>query len=136
MKRQKPVYKWLSILILVFLFTVACKETNQELKNKNNLESGTGNIIAQLVWQSKTDGLQLTDQKSDNLVFSSLPIDVSIVRAIVSAADFGDIQEDFDVELGTGVIDNIPIGTDRSIVMQGLKEDLTIIYEGDRKSVV
>jgi hypothetical protein len=129
-KRQKPVYKWLSILILVFLFTVACKETNQELKNKNNLESGTGNIIAQLVWQSKTDGLQLTDQKSDNLVFSSLPIDVSIVRAIVSAADFGDIQEDFDVELGTGVIDNIPIGTDRSIVMQGLKEDLTIIYEG------
>ncbi len=40
------------------------------------------------------------------------------------------MQKDFDASLGRGIIDRVPVGENRILILQGLNEDGALIYEG------
>lgn len=63
---------------------------------------------------------------------NSLTLDPSIttLRATVSASDMEDVTTDFSVATTDGVVQNIPAGSNRTLVVRGLDASENIIMEG------
>jgi len=89
--------------------------------SENSLQ--TGSVIAfQLKWPvAKSVG--------------SAPVGVSTVRMSVAGPGMSTISKDFAASAGTGSIDNVPVGNDRSITFQGLDTGSTIIYQSTLTNV-
>ena len=46
------------------------------------------------------------------------------------------VQKDFDVSLGQGVIDNIPVGSNRTVTVQGLDSSGLVLYQGVATNII
>lgn len=88
----------------------------------------TGAISAKLVWGQKTG-------QSANKRVASVPSNVVTVRIIVTGPDMPGIQKDFPASAGQGVIDGVPVGSDRVVTVQGLDSGGALSYTGASSSV-
>jgi hypothetical protein len=80
-------------------------------------------VSAHLVWA--TAGTQ----KAKTL--ASAPADVANVRLIVTGTGIsGSISKEFPVAAGEGTLTDIPVGTGRTFVAQGLSSSNALLYEG------
>jgi uncharacterized delta-60 repeat protein len=84
--------------------------------------SGTGGITAQARWPAPG----FIAPRDGNAV--TLPDSVVTVRATVSGSDMDSIEASFDADLGEGVIDNVPVGTDRTLTLEGLDDTDAVVY--------
>lgn len=80
----------------------------------------TGAISARLVWPEATAAVATK---------ASAPAGVVTIRLIVSGPGMTTIQRDFPASAGGGVIDGIPVGTGRTLTIQGLDASGTVIYQ-------
>ena len=97
----------------------------------------TGGITAQVVWPAdaqpalRTVALRNPDQPSTRYL---VPAGVSTIRAIVSAADIATpISVDIAVtagDSGTGQVSGVPVGTGRTLTIQGLDPAGTVLFDG------
>ena len=85
-------------------------------------EATTGNIAVKLDWGSASK----TAAKS----VASAPAGVATVRIIISGSGISpSMQKDFAANLGTGTIEGVPAGNERTVTAQGLVGG-TVIYQG------
>jgi hypothetical protein len=125
------LYKFTCLLIgLLLLIMGSCK---LESGKSDNSEPLTGGLIAQLEWDTPNRNAAL--DLDNPPVFDTIPAEVITIRAIVSASDMANVQVDFPVAAGEGVIDNVPAGTNRSLNMQGLNTSGSVIYQGAATSI-
>ena len=90
-------------------------------------ETAYGILSVRATWSS---GEQPT---AASPAFSPLvqPPSVVLIRVIISGPGISpDIQKDFSASLGSGQIPNVPIGTGRTLIMQGINGSSLVIYEG------
>jgi hypothetical protein len=80
----------------------------------------TGAISARLVWPEVTAAVATK---------AAAPAGVVTIRLIVSGPGMTTIQQDFPASAGGGVIDGIPVGTGRTLTIQGLDASGTVIYQ-------
>ena len=84
---------------------------------------GTGAISAKLMWDSAA--------KSALKRVASAPAEVATVRVIVSGPGISNpLQQDFAASAGGGVIDGVPVGSDRVLTAQGLSPSGVVMYQG------
>jgi hypothetical protein len=117
---------------IIFLFIIAfvclgiavssCKDVSSE-----RIEMGS--VTAQLSWadQEPSADLKSPDTRFDA---TTLPDSVTTIRGIVSGSDMADVQKDFNVLIHTVVIDDIPVGSNRTVTMQGMDSSGNIRYQG------
>jgi hypothetical protein len=124
-------YKFHFFFFLLFLLsaiTPSCKSTDSDSKTGK-----TGAITARLVWNTEPQisrgFLHNTPQ------FSTLPASVTTIRGIISGDDMTSIQQDNNVADGSGKINNIPVGNNRTLVLRGLNSASEILYQGSASSI-
>lgn len=102
-------------------------------KSDNSQSPATGNLTMQLVWADANPSV--ADDAVDSPEYATLPATVTTIRAIVSGSDMSNVQNDFDVSLGQGTIDNIPAGSDRIVTLQGLNSSGSVLYQGGATAI-
>jgi len=88
----------------------------------------TGSITAQLVWPSTNTTLQRS-------TYATIPSEVTLIRAKISASDMTDVSQEFNVALHKGVVTGVPVGSNRSLVLSGLDASKTEIYKSEAKII-
>jgi formylglycine-generating enzyme required for sulfatase activity len=126
MGKFSNTYSSILFAFLILLLTLSCQEDKSD-------NIGTGDVIAHLVWANHRTSTN--KQTKEEPVYATLPDTVTTIRGIVSGADMSDCQKDFDVSLRSGVIDNIPAGSNRTVTMQGLDSAGSILYQGVATSI-
>jgi hypothetical protein len=111
------VLRFIFLCYLFVFFLTACGTSN------SSVDMGSGAISAKLIWLGgdSVGKLKPTGKAATG---------VTIVRFIVSGADMTTIQKDFLAEDGSGVIDGIPAGSMRTLIVQGLDLTGNPIYTG------
>ncbi len=117
----------LLILFLISVLFLSCQ-------NQSSHELSTGNVIVHLEWPvtGQNSSIRLKDLPN----FASLPTTVTTIRGIVSGPGMANVQKDFPVSAGQGTIDNIPAGTNRAVIMQGLDAAGDRIFQGSTTSII
>jgi hypothetical protein len=88
-----------------------------------------GSVAMKLGWSTTT--------KTAAKATASVPADVAIVRIIISASDIPTaLQKDFPAAQGTGTLDGVPVGSERTVVAQGLDTSGTVTYQGSTINIV
>jgi hypothetical protein len=87
-----------------------------------------GSISAKIVWGQRI-------ANSPDRSAASVPSGVVTVRIIVSGPDINDIQKDFPASAGEGIIDGVPVGTSRTVTVQGLDSSGIPNYQGSKTNV-
>ena len=128
--RKNHIVIYSVFILLLVIGAGTCKLENTE---KDDSESLTGGLVAQLVWEERIQAGELNSKNPR--VLDTIPAEVVTIRAIISASDMANIEEDFPVAAGEGVIDNVPIGTNRILTMQGLNSTGAAIYQGVATSI-
>lgn len=97
-----------------------------------------GSITATVVWPGENDA-----GASDGLLGPRnwvVPAGVATILGFVTAADISTPPETtISVtagESGTGVIENVPVGSDRTLTVQGLDSVGTVLYEGFKTGII
>jgi len=95
--------------------------------NSSSVSSGTGAILAKLQW-----GQAKSTAASNNFsaASASLPQTVAIVRITVTGPDMAAIQASFKASDGQGLIDEVPTGTNRTVLAEALDSSGTVTFEG------
>jgi len=122
---KKALVLYPAILSCLLLIFISCKDENPGTKE------GTGGLHVQLIWESpsRANSSQITRQAN------TLPSTVTIVKFIVSASDINSVIKSFEASAGSGIIDNIPVGSNRTLTAQGLSSDSVVIYEGTETDI-
>ncbi len=108
------------LILLAFIFS-ACTLTNKNATRPERDTRETGSIIAQAEWPE--------DVKSDLVT----------VRMTVSASDMETVSQDFRFSGRSGDIHGIhgmPAGDNRTILIEGLSSDNTILYRGSVSDII
>ncbi len=94
----------------------------------NAADQGTGNISANLAWGA-------TAKTASKTLFSA-PAGVTRIRFIVSGSDItSPIQRTFSSASGSGTIDKIPAGTNRTLTAEALNETGSITHKGSANNI-
>ncbi|MCH8844012.1 MAG: hypothetical protein IID61_13705, partial [SAR324 cluster bacterium] len=88
----------------------------------------TGGITANIVFSDVPASLDADHSITPQAI--QLPDSVVTIRAIVSAEDMEPLEKVSDVSLGADEIDEVPVGLDRTLTLQGLDSEGGIDYEG------
>gem|GEM_PF-539920 len=93
-----------------------------------NSNSGrpTGSVTAQLHWTEGTGSSVISSGKQT----AAAPQGVVTVRIVVSGSDMSNVQQDFPASAGLGVIDGVPVGTNRTLTAQGLDSSGVVTHQG------
>jgi len=114
-----------TVILCLMLFAFACRQDGEQ--GETNSGNGTGGITARLVWH---EGPEPNNDPSTNGINFALPVEVTTVRGIISAADMTTMQADFPASAGSGQINGVPPGTGRVLTLRGLNSSGMTIYEG------
>ena len=108
----------MKILLSVFLIALLAGCSSGE-----SAGPGTGSVAARLDWGSTS----ITTAKTVALA----PAGTTTVRIIVSGSGISpSIQKDFSAGTGSGTIDGVPAGSERTLTAQGLDASGTVIFQG------
>jgi len=115
-----------AILMSVVVLTAACAEEPSQ-------ETGpqTGSITAQVDWSG---GLYAPLGAEFSAPLSHPP-SVLTISASISGLDMATISRNFNASAGSGVIDNVPVGTNRTLTLVGYNSGGTAIYQGITSSI-
>jgi|GEM_PF-3420484 len=121
------IFNTLSVLVAICLFAIltGCGSGGSSNQVANGAESQqqTGKIAVKLNWDSSA--------KITAKAVASMPVSVTIVRVIISAADISPSKQfDFPASNGSGTIDGVKVGTGRLLTVQGLNASGTVKYHG------
>lgn len=100
--------------------------------NSNTTADGTGSITANLAWSGSGSA------KSTSKTLYLTPSGVVNVRITVSAPGISSIVKTFSTTpgtAGTGTVDNIPVGPNRTITVWGMDSGGTIRYQGSKSGI-
>jgi hypothetical protein len=115
-------------LVLILVFSLAGCGSG----GSTSTSGGTGSIIAKLQW---SEGKSASILEMLGLSSSSVPSNVVTVRIIVTGSGMANIQKDFPVSDGKGLIDGVPVGSDRTVTAQGLDSGGNVAYQGSKANV-
>ncbi len=145
-------YLLLFLLVSMVIFPMSgCSESSSSSEHSGSDVTGTASI--QVQWpdeKSTADAAADTDGGIKRLVSGSnersIQADLSnecedrgVVTVSVEVRDNQEeflASETFDCELGEGVIEGIPVGSDRHFIVSGLDEDGKERYHGEKSGVV
>jgi len=100
--------------------------------SSSSIGDSTGSIAARLDWgQGKSSFVA----KLFAVSAVSVPAAVVTVRIIVTGSDMTNIQKDFPAADGQGLIEGVPVGSDRTVTALGLDAGGAIIYKGSKGTV-
>ncbi len=128
-----PPLKIISALLVSLLLLAGCFNQN------DGQGPQTGGIAAQIVWPeqqpagSSSEGFLLASLDSPGFSPLDAPAGVVKIRITVSGADFTSQQTSFTAipgSPGSGTMWGIPVGTNRSITVEGLNAVDTPLYQG------
>ncbi|MBU0674909.1 MAG: hypothetical protein KJ950_09730 [Proteobacteria bacterium] len=98
-----------------------------------NLSYETGSASLSLLWEDSS-GLMITTRAASNP--SLVPDGVVTVRVIFSSPGRSNVQQDFPVDAGSGLVEGIPVANNWTVTVRGLKADMaTVLYEGVRNGI-
>jgi len=127
---------WIALLMGLWLVLAGCKDAGLWPGGSGTYPptvagQGTGAILAHVVWPDGAAGLNslVTDWGGRH----AAPPFVEDMRATVSGADMTDVVVTFDATpgvAGSGIIDGVPVGTNRTLTMEGLDLAGNVIYLG------
>ncbi len=113
------------LAICLLALAVGCSSggsTSQESLT-GSTGQGTGAIVAKLDWGATA--------KAAIKAASSAPAGVVTVRITITGPGINPaLQKDFAVADGSGTMDGVPAGTDRTLTVQGLDGSGTVAYQG------
>ena len=127
-------YKSFILLSVITLF--ACDEQTA------NTQASSGSIAPSIIWQSR-DAVE-SKPSVDDIAYAAIPVgagttlptDLTTVRIIVSGNGItSSIQRDFSANARSGIINNIPNGSNHTVTVQGLNSSNTIVYEGFKNGI-
>jgi cellulose 1,4-beta-cellobiosidase len=91
---------------------------------------GTGGITAHAVWPGTAQIASYSTRAA-----SGAPASMATMRFVVQGPGMTDMQQDFAAGLGTGTMSSVPVGTGRTLTMQGLNSSGTVLYTGTSAAV-
>ncbi|MDH4247452.1 MAG: hypothetical protein OEW39_06525 [Deltaproteobacteria bacterium] len=107
----------LGILLLSLLTLAACQPYETPSK------SATGGLTVSLLWMEHVNDTTTTKSLT-------APNGVSTVRTTLSGPDMANLTREFDANAGSGTLNDLPAGGDRTLTVQGLDTTGVIAYEG------
>lgn len=111
------VLKYLLLLVLLVLLA-GCGSGGSGAAPSASAE--TGSLSARLVWPEATVAA---------VTKAAAPAGVVTIRLIVSGPGMTTIQQDFPATGAGGTITDIPVGSNRTLTVQGLDASGTVIYQ-------
>jgi hypothetical protein len=117
-------------LTLMMLSLIGCGSNG----SSSNVKAGS--ITAQLQWTEKHSSTRQWSAKSHSVSIQSVrrsaaaPQGVVTVRIVVSGPDMSNVQKDFPASDGTGIIDGVPAGSNRTLTAQGLNASNVVTHQG------
>ena len=111
-----------SILTLIWIILLA----SSCVDDTGPASPDTGSITARAVWVGGPVTALSVPAPTRYLADAS----VVTVRAIVSASDMDTMQQDFAASAGSGVIEAVPAGSDRTLTLEGLDAAGTLLFQG------
>ena len=101
-------------------------------------DSPYGAVIAQVVWPAETQSAALS--RPAGPMRWVVPVGVTTIKGFITAADIDTPPETTiavaEGDSGTGLIENVPIGSDRTLTVQGLDASGTVIFEGVTTGII
>jgi phosphoribosylcarboxyaminoimidazole (NCAIR) mutase len=123
----------LFITISFFLLLSACGgDGSSSSDSSDHNSSNTGSIAVRAQWPDEAKTIASTD---DDYYSRVAPAAVLTVRVIVSGPGMTDMQQDFIASAGSGTVTGVPVGTDRTVTLQGLDSNGTITHEGSVSNI-
>ena len=114
------------IYILMIVSLMSCGSGSS-----TGVGSHTGSVTAQLQWAERGNASLTAPGKQA----ASAPQGVVTVRIVVSGSDMSNVQKDFPAAAGTGVIDGVPAGTNRTLTAQGLDASGVVTHQGAKSNI-
>jgi len=115
----KKAYTYL-ILFLLSVVMSACGQGSAKVTEY-------GSLSVQVKWPAAT---VVRQSSHTSHVKRAAPPDVTTVRFIVTGPDMATLQKDFDASLGQGTIQGVPVGSNRTLTIQGVNAAGDSICEG------
>lgn len=112
----------INLFILLVLSVVAGCGSSSMSSNEGSVASNTGAITAQLEWYNS--------QNIKDAHMLAAPTGVATIRLIVSAPDMASVYMDVAASAGQGTVENIPAGSNRTVMAEGLDSNGDVIYRG------
>jgi hypothetical protein len=109
------------VLVLILGSLIGCGSGNTSIGGQ------TGSLRAQLQWIERTNSSSIPSSDRQS---AAAPQGVATVRIVVSAPGMLNIQKDFPAAAGTGVIDGILAGSNRTLTAQGLNAAGAVTHQG------
>jgi len=127
--KLKKYYALLKLFIALALVLLAagCGGTAGSVGSGN---AETGAITAKLNWIDDTSAITNNWGGDTSRHVLSASAGVVTVRIIVSGAGMSDVQKDFAAAVGQGTVDNIPVGSSRTLTARGLNASGNAIAQG------
>jgi chitodextrinase len=127
--KLKKYYTLLKLFIALALVLLAagCGGTDGSVGSGN---AETGAITAKLNWIDDTSAITNNWGGDTSRHILSAPAGVVTVRIIVSGSGMSDVQKDFAAAVGQGTVDNIPVGSSRTLTASGLNASGNAIAQG------
>jgi CARDB protein len=126
-KENRRLLALIIAILGVIAITTSCKDNDTD-----STKIKTGQLTVRLVWEGVA-GSSIAETL--NRTLNSMPSTVVTVRFSVSASDMSEMQQDFTASTGSGTINSIPIGSDRTLTVYGLDSDGTTLYEGTKSGI-
>lgn len=119
---------YFTLLKRFFLFILLMSSVAGCGSSGSTANTATGSIAVNLTWNPAK---ALSPAKT----LYAAPAGVITVKIFVSAADMTTIVKDFPASVGSGTIDGIPVGTGRTVKVQGLDAGGVIRYQGSASGI-
>jgi len=117
---------FLAVLLLGITSLLSCGSGSS-----TNVGGQTGSVTAQLHWVQKAGSSVPSSGKQT----ATAPQGVVTVSIAVSGPDMSNVQKDFPASAGTGVIDGVPVGSNRTLTAQGLDASGVVTHQGTKGNI-
>jgi len=128
---NKTVVSRIFLLAVLLLGIISLMSCGSGGSGSSNVNSQTGSVTAQLHWLEGINSSSITADKQS----AAAPQRVATVRIILSGPDMSNIQKDFPASAGTGVIDGVPVGSNRTLTAQGLDASGLVTHQGVKNNI-
>ena len=108
------------LALIMSIFLISCG---------NNSSGEYGSLTMRATWAVPDQNSQ-KNSKASLVQLSQAPKGIVTVRVIISGPDMTDLTADFNVNANQGTVDNVPVGTNRTVTMQGLDVGSVVLYQG------
>jgi concanavalin A-like lectin/glucanase superfamily protein len=126
-KENRRLMALIITILSVIAIATSCKDNGTD-----STQIKTGQLTVRLVWEDANDS---SIAETLNGTLNSMPSTVVTIRFSASASDMTTMQQDFTASTGSGTINSIPIGSNRTLTVYGLDSSGATLYEGSATGI-